>query len=216
MSSVQFINYLGYVAILPTFIIAIFIKTKDLSIKIFKFYTIICFLLGSILNYMASNGINNLLYFNIYNVIELFFLTLFYIQIIELKTSKLFYFFYSLVIIGYAFFVLSVNSFSHMDMKAWSVSNIIIIIFASIFLIKNMIQDYQSLYKRELLIISGSALVYYGGTIMLFLMISFINPGDSMMTVQLWQINYILGIISNTGIAIALWGIYKKTKLTKI
>lgn len=213
MDWIFILGSLGMFSSFPPFLISIFIKTENIPVKILKYYTYLCFVF-SVLTYVLNIlGINNLLLMNVYNVIELIFLTLFYIQIIDIKTSKLFYFVYSLLIIGFTIFMFSMNSLVIMDFQAWSVSNIIIVIFALLYFLRVMIYNLPNQFKTEFIIISISVIIYFVGTIFLFLLIPLIGYNDNTILSSLWQINNVLGIISNVLITYSLWKIKSKTQL---
>jgi hypothetical protein len=175
--------------------------------KFLAFYLVISSLIAMFLAYTNHHQINNLLVQNIYDVFEfssisIFFFLLLFRNLFKKSTNIILI---GLYIIGYAFANLYFNSFNELKIYTWGVSNGIIVLLILLFLLSKMKSGLFRLSTDVL--VSLSLLLYFAGTLILFLSISILDIQDMQLINSLWSINDVLCLITNLSIALILWKI---------
>ena len=175
--------------------------------KFLAFYLLISSIIALFLAYSNHYQINNLIVQNIYNIFEFGSISIFMILLLNTdffrRISNVFFIGVGLIL--YSFLNFYFNSFEELKVYTWVVSNGIIVFLILLFLLSEMKSGLFRLSTDVL--ISLSFLLYFAGTLILFLSISILDIQDMQLINSLWSINDVLCLITNLSIALILWKI---------
>ncbi len=173
----------------------------DLSVLIFSFVLIdvLCYIL-------AKAGINNLPFFHLVTMLELFIFTRFYRHHVSgIRKSIV------LVLGGAGLAVLFLNTIFYESILEFNslarvIQAIIILIFAVLWFVEVFINLKENkLTDDPVLYVTSGILIYFTGSAVIFGMFNSLLLTDQAFLIELWDIHSILNILLNLALALAFY-----------
>lgn len=181
-----------------------FINLKSIPVFILL---VIVLLVECINQYSSYRGYNTYPITRIYTLIEFMCLTVFYKRFFQTQINA--YFFY-LIMIGFAIIALIdaflINSIYKSDTIAFAVEAITMLIFSVLsfyVIMKNML--YEKITDEPFFWINSAYLIYFSGTLFLFIFLNYILKNKPEYFIQLYFINSLLNLLSYSLISVGLW-----------
>jgi len=188
------------------FSIRVFKGRPDL--KWFEITLIWSFIIQILADVLAGFNENNLPLLHLYTLLEFIFISLFYYQILfkNLKNNHYFYSFtglITLILIANSIFYESIMGFNS---NAKGLTQIIIISYAIIYFFNRISIDEV---KENLILnrINAAILLYYAGSLFIFIFAKFLMENALTMDLYFWRFNMLLYLVFQILILIARWRI---------
>lgn len=209
MSSIIFDHISAFSVIVPLSLV--FFQLTKLS-KTFKFilYLLISSVLADCISLiLISNGINSWPVVNLYFIVQFIFLYLVFTQSIKSKVLQLF--FYTFII-----FCLVNYSVIQSPLKFNSISSYSGALFMLVLALSYLYRLFWNLPVERvqdlpMLWIAFAVLIYFGGTLFLFLFNNYLIDNEPGTHQAIWVLHNMLNVSKNVFLSIALWKHYKQS-----
>lgn len=224
--SKQFFHYITYIELFVLLLSAIYgyYRYKSLrgSMKILTIYLSLVFLVEVTSVSLSSQGINNLPLLHFLILAEFILISIFFYRIL-LKTmfkNKLFllivFVSICLLLITLPLFVFSIYEFITITR---AIENILIILYCFLYLYNNLAKStiHSSVQnERPINLAVGSMIIYYSGSLFVFLFASYTVSISKNSSFIVWSVNLFLCISYYLVLFISLWMESRKTKVSAI
>jgi hypothetical protein len=153
-------------------------------------------------------GINVELWFLFYDVLVFFSIHYFFYNLLNRKYTNLFLVFIILFLVLYCILRFGLWLFNYLQISSFvNVYQTLIILFFSIVWFKRIFQEYEidNLLNSPTFYFISGLLIYYCGTVVLFLSASYIYATDQSNFQYYWLLNIILNFVLRTLLIVGIW-----------
>ncbi|MBI3218427.1 MAG: hypothetical protein HYZ44_02850 [Bacteroidetes bacterium] len=213
MDSVLMIAYSSFGSILiPIFIGLPQIKKLTFALKGLLILCFASFLADVICLTLMKNAVNNWIVLNVFSIIQITIFLVILNSELKIKLGNA-----GLILLSFAsiislFYLGSNNSFNYVTSY---VGGLILILLCLIFLYRLLIDlPTVDIFHYPILWIVFAILIYYGGTLFLFLFNNYLLSINIVSHKSIWILHNTLNIIKNLLFALALWQHYRKVRLS--
>lgn len=198
---------------------SIFVLLKQNKIKgINSFYPMIFLIsFGSIYEYVFTFKfqIDSIYWFRFYDLISFLFISYYFKSILEKGNYKYIYITNIIYIIFYFFLFIFWNTKSSLHTSSYlsALQTVFILIFSILWFIDSFKKlEHDSLLKKPHFYFVSGLVLYYSGTIFLFLMSSVIFEKEKAFILEYWMLNIFFNFIFRVLLSVGIWKAVQKLK----
>lgn len=202
------LNYLAIGCILITTLVSLWhYKYLSVSLKLLSILLCISSVITVVMTYLSIHHTNNLVYYNVYTIVEFIFLGFFFQDLFSSRRVKILVLGLILVFTGFAicnlFFIEGISNYNSYSLAIES----ILCIGLSLFYFLEMFKELKipRLEKSPYFWINTGILFYFSGNLFLFTFSHYLQQKGGSMLADIYIMSPFIGIVYYTLLTIGLW-----------
>lgn len=193
--------------LLPFLMLALKVNLQNIK-HIYPFVLVV--FIASLYEFIGSIllGQNVELWFLIYDILVFFSIHYFFYTLLNKKYNALFFILILLLLILHSILALGPWTFSYLEISSFfNVYQTLIILYFSILWFKRIFQEFEidNLLDSPYFYFISGLLIYYCGSVVLFLLASSIYAADQSQFQFYWLLNVILNLVLRTLLIVGIW-----------